>query len=182
MFYAVVEGRKPGIYHDWVSTKAQVDGYPRAVFKSFKTMEEAQRFYQEHTVVTPSTAVVAYTDGSSINVGGQYYGSYAFIIVRDGQCTRHSGRVPYAANSYIAELYAIYACLWTCPESMTIHTDCHSAITTLTSYYKPGADQLVDAIKALMLRRNVKFVHVPGHSGVPLNEECDSMARAALGI
>ena len=43
-FYAVVKGCTPGIYTTWDETKTQVDGYPGAVYKSFKTEEEAEEF------------------------------------------------------------------------------------------------------------------------------------------
>lgn len=41
-FYAVVKGYTPGIYTTWDEAKTQVDGYPGAVFKSFKTRKEAE--------------------------------------------------------------------------------------------------------------------------------------------
>lgn len=41
-YYVVKVGNKPGIYTDWASCKSQVDGYPGAVYKSFKTKEEAE--------------------------------------------------------------------------------------------------------------------------------------------
>ncbi len=43
-FYAVKNGRKPGIYYSWDICKKMVDGYPGAIYKSFKTMEEAKAF------------------------------------------------------------------------------------------------------------------------------------------
>lgn len=43
-FYAVKKGKKPGIYYSWDICKKMVDGYPGAVYKSFKTMEEAKAF------------------------------------------------------------------------------------------------------------------------------------------
>lgn len=40
-FYAVKRGKTPGIYLDWDTCKAMVDGYSGAVYKSFKTRAEA---------------------------------------------------------------------------------------------------------------------------------------------
>lgn len=45
-FYAVRNGRKKGIFHNWEECKAQVHGFAGAEYKSFKTMEEAQTFIQ----------------------------------------------------------------------------------------------------------------------------------------
>lgn len=43
-YYAVKIGNKPGIYRNWDDCKATVHGYPGAVYKSFKTLEEAEAF------------------------------------------------------------------------------------------------------------------------------------------
>lgn len=43
-FYAVQKGKIPGIYYSWDDCKKMVDGFPGAVYKSFKTLEEAEAF------------------------------------------------------------------------------------------------------------------------------------------
>jgi ribonuclease HI len=46
-YYAVVKGRRAGIYTQWsgeTGAEAQVKGYPGAVFKSFSTREEAEQY------------------------------------------------------------------------------------------------------------------------------------------
>jgi ribonuclease HI len=43
-FYSVVRGHNPGVYHTWNEAKIQVDGYIGAVYKSFKTEEEARNW------------------------------------------------------------------------------------------------------------------------------------------
>ncbi|KAF4973041.1 hypothetical protein FSARC_539 [Fusarium sarcochroum] len=43
-YYAVKAGRNPGIYVDYEDCKAQISGFSGAVFKSFKTQQEAQDF------------------------------------------------------------------------------------------------------------------------------------------
>ena len=40
-YYAIVSGRKPGIYDNWPVAQAQVTGYPGAKFKGFPTRKEA---------------------------------------------------------------------------------------------------------------------------------------------
>ena len=46
-FYAVKEGKKPGIYHTWDECKEQVNGYSGAVYKSFTNEEEAKAFIKK---------------------------------------------------------------------------------------------------------------------------------------
>ncbi|KAH9842288.1 Caulimovirus viroplasmin [Teratosphaeria destructans] len=43
-FYAVRVGKAPGIYHTWVECLDQVRGFPKAVFKSFASLTDAQLF------------------------------------------------------------------------------------------------------------------------------------------
>ncbi|RVU71062.1 MULTISPECIES: ribonuclease H family protein [Lactobacillus] len=40
-FYAVKKGRKPGIYRNWEETKAQIDGFSGAEYKSFTKITDA---------------------------------------------------------------------------------------------------------------------------------------------
>lgn len=43
-YYAVLRGRTKGVYKTWDECKNQTNGYPRALFKKFKTETEAQTF------------------------------------------------------------------------------------------------------------------------------------------
>lgn len=45
-FYVVWEGREPGVYDNWEDCQAQVDMYPGAKYKSFKSQEEAVMAYR----------------------------------------------------------------------------------------------------------------------------------------
>ena len=45
-YYAVRNGRVPGIYETWPECEAQVKGYPGAVYKSFKLRAEAEAFLE----------------------------------------------------------------------------------------------------------------------------------------
>ena len=46
-YYVVWEGLCPGIYDTWAECEAQVKGVAGAVYKSFKTLAEAKRAYEE---------------------------------------------------------------------------------------------------------------------------------------
>ena len=43
-YYAVRSGREPGIYRTWEECKAQVDGYAKAQYKGFVSLEEAEAY------------------------------------------------------------------------------------------------------------------------------------------
>lgn len=44
-YYVVWEGREPGVYSDWAEAKAQIDGYSKPRYKSFKDEAEAYEAY-----------------------------------------------------------------------------------------------------------------------------------------
>ena len=43
-YYAVKQGKVPGIYQTWNEAKEQVNGYSGAIYKSFSTLQEAEDF------------------------------------------------------------------------------------------------------------------------------------------
>lgn len=59
-YYAVVRGRKPGIYHSWEECNAQVHQFPNEQYKSFSTYQEAELFMEEnkdeHKIETKKTS------------------------------------------------------------------------------------------------------------------------------
>lgn len=44
-YYVVWNGVSPGIYTSWTDCKLQINGYEGAVYKSFETLEEAEKAY-----------------------------------------------------------------------------------------------------------------------------------------
>ncbi len=129
-----------------------------------------------------SGAIIAYADGaSSGNPGPSGLG----VVVIDG--ARRIERSEYLGNATnnIAELTAIQRAVEAVPDGskvLVIHTDSQYSIGVLSKGWKAKANTaLIVAIRALIAKRgNVKFVYVPGHSGVLLNERADELARLAV--
>lgn len=48
-YYAVKKGKMPGIYRTWDACKAQVHGYPGAIYKGFEQLADAKEFLGENT-------------------------------------------------------------------------------------------------------------------------------------
>lgn len=104
-FYAVKKGKIPGVYDNWEDCKKMVDGYPGAVYKSFKTLEEARDFagtetghIQEKRASKTENAlknteknvnfaeepeIYAFVDGS-YNIATKVYG-YGGFLIHNGQ-------------------------------------------------------------------------------------------------
>ena len=54
-YYVVWAGRNTGVFTSWTHTKKQVDKFPRARYKSFKTQQEAEAAYTAGRSETSST-------------------------------------------------------------------------------------------------------------------------------
>jgi ribonuclease HI len=56
-YYVVWQGVEPGIYDSWTACQLQIKGYPGAKYASFKTLELAQKAYEEghdqHIITRP---------------------------------------------------------------------------------------------------------------------------------
>lgn len=46
-FYVIWEGEETGIFNTWAECKANIHGYPQAKYKSFFTLETAEKAYSE---------------------------------------------------------------------------------------------------------------------------------------
>jgi ribonuclease HI len=130
----------------------------------------------------PGSGIIAYTDGAcSGNPGPAGLG----VVLVSAQGRRELSEFLGIGTNNIAELTAILRALEALGRSaaeVVIHTDSQYAIGVLTKGWKAKANQALIAQIKEQLRNfpRVRFVHVRGHAGVPLNERCDELARAAV--
>jgi len=47
-YYVVWEGRKPGVFSTWAACQEQINGFNEAKYKSFPTLELAEKAFKEH--------------------------------------------------------------------------------------------------------------------------------------
>lgn len=201
-YYAVVSGVKPGIYTDWTTAEKMVKGFPGAIFKSFHTRREAERFMEQcncNPIATetlssspPQTIplidkTIIYTDGSATN---NSCGFGVVIITSNGDKITAHGKVPEiltinSKTNNVAELYAIYVALSLVKGDVILYSDSQYAISCLTSYIHDWMQNgwngvanrnLIEGTYAKMQGRNVILRHVLAHSGFELNEEADKLA------
>nr|CAD7448759.1 unnamed protein product [Timema bartmani] len=70
-FYAVAQGKVPGVYRDWEACKEQVDKFPNPKYKKFSTLEEATKFVEEFSVTKPpATSFSAVPSGAFLSLHG----------------------------------------------------------------------------------------------------------------
>ena len=124
---------------------------------------------------------IAYTDGACTgNPGPAGCGT---IVIAPGGKIRESYAYLGEATNNIAELTAILNALVATPvhEPLVLHTDSQYAIGVLTKGWKAKANtELIERIRKALDKRRVRFIYVPGHAGVPMNERADELAREAI--
>lgn len=126
-------------------------------------------------------AWVAYTDGACTGNPGPA-GSGTIVIAPGGKIRESFAYLGEGTNN-VAELTAILKALEATPknEPLVVHTDSQYAIGVLSKGWKAKANgELIDRIRKALHGRGVRFVYVPGHAGVPLNERADELAREAI--
>jgi ribonuclease HI len=130
----------------------------------------------------PAGAWTVYADGAcSGNPGPAGLG---IVLVAPGGAIHEGFEYLGVGTNNIAELTGVLRAAEIVPdgEPAVVHTDSQYAIGVLTKGWKAKANQeLIAGVKtALARRQGWRLVYVPGHSGVPLNERADELAREAV--
>lgn len=191
-FYAVKQGRKIGIYKSWNECLEQVKGYPKAVYKKFPTLGEAEAFLRGETATAKGVEeekdiFYAYVDGSYIN--GCY--GWGMVIYRNGEVVieaNGSGDNPEMAalHNVAGEILgAMEAAKWAYANDEKIVL-CHDyngiaawalgqwqRNKALTKYYHEFMQEYLPLIT---------FKKVAGHTGIKGNERADILAKQAVGL
>lgn len=188
-YYAVKAGREPGIYRDWDSCKAQVHGFKGAIYKSFKTEEEARIFMGETCEEKDDASydAVAYVDGSYRHEDASY--SYGVSMSWEGGMWEDSCRftgdeaaMRNVAGEILGATVAMKKALALGFSNLKLCYD-YAGIEHWakgewqcnkkgTAEYKAFYDSVKDKL-------DVTFVKIEAHSGVEGNERADALAKEA---
>ena len=188
-FYAVKQGRQPGIYSTWAECQKQTVGFKGAKFKGFVTRTEAEAYMNdEEALSAPAEGIVAYVDGSYFN--GEYswgmaiYENNQLIFKANGKGTSEEAAKLHNVAGEVAG--AMEAVLWAEAQGLEHITICHDYVGIsewALGHWKTNTP-LTTRYAAFMKERRglVTFVKVAGHTGVEGNELADKLAKAALEI
>jgi len=192
-YYAVRAGRKPGIYRTWEETKEQVHGYQGAIYRSFKTLEEAKKFINPEVTSDKATAndtVIAYVDGSFEKKTERY--SFGAVLIQNNEIIQTLSRVgntpKYQSSRQIAgEVFgALHAIHWAIKhqyKKIIVHYDYLGIEKWALGEWKANKDVSKDYVatyRKLAPKIDIQFVKVKAHSGVEYNELADQVAKDAF--
>ncbi len=146
-FYVVWSGKVPGVYTDWGSCEAQIKGFPDAKYKSFSTLNEAEKAFKENykkhiyaraqeSNTSKSNSTVGQPILDSISVDGSWITTTGFIEyqgVKTGtkELLFRVGPYPDGTNN-IAEFLAIVHALAYCKQhhlQVPIYSDSVTAMS-----------------------------------------------------
>jgi len=203
-FYAVIRGRKPGIYTVWGGpdgAESQISGYRGAVYKGFVTRADAEQWYSAVSAPGQSPGVelgenpdpaaalaagkiVIYTDGAAIGNPGP--GGYGAVLLYGPHRKELSGGFARTTNNRM-ELMACIAALQAIKvaKPILLLTDSEYVVEGFTGGIGRGWRKNADLWRhfgALCDDLDIDIIWVKGHAGNPENERCHALSfQAASG-
>lgn len=130
----------------------------------------------------PENAIHVWTDGACTgNPGPAGLG----VVIVDGKQRKELSEFLGQGTNNIAELTAILRGLESVADRtrpVVVYSDSQYSIGLLTQNWKAKANvELVERLRAVCREfSDLRFVKVAGHSGIPLNERTDQLARDAI--
>lgn len=194
-YYAVKKGKTPGIYRTWDACKAQVEGYPGAVYKGFAAEDEAKRYMGEDRVSSidcqnlPAGEALAYVDGSYNVETGEYscgvvffFGGEELHLSRKGD-NEEMAAMRNVAGEIMGARMAMEEALRQGAMRLTIVHDYQGVASWCTGEWKANKEgtkaykTFFDSLQGVL---TVQFRKVKGHSGDAYNDLADKLAKSVI--
>ena len=199
-FYAVRQGRVPGVYTTWADCEKQVKGFGGAIYKSFPTEAEARAFVDDSGLSlsdfmsakrSEPKHVIAYIDGS-YNKGTNTVGAGGVIFFNGERKTFSFSSTDERYTAFwnvsgelLAAMYVMkYTVEHGIPECSLYYdymgiemwaTKRWKRNNALTQQYAAFYDSIKDQVC-------VHFHKVAAHTGDTYNEMADVLAKQGAGI
>ena len=205
-YYAVREGRKPGIYRSWDQAKAQVSGLSNAAYRSFTTLQEAEQFINvsngasqaktkkttngQLSTHTEEGTLIAYVDGSYNKKMNAY--SFGVVLIEQNEVLEtlsRAGDNPKYQDSWqiagevFGALHAIHWAIKKGYKKILVHYDYLGIEKWALGEWrtnKPVSQDYAETYRKLAPKIDVQFVKVKAHSGIEYNELADQLAKDAF--
>lgn len=186
-YYAVRNGRTPGIYTNWSECERQTKGFAGAVFKSFLSRQEAEVYCANippkpvvaaSPDVTENGVIAVWTDGACRGNPGK--GGFGVLLRSSDRTQSWSGAYRYTTNNRM-ELLAVLFALRQTPAGSRVHvvTDSTYVCENYQQTHLTTNGDLWQQLRTELLARHVTWAWTRGHSGHLENEACDVLASQA---
>lgn len=211
-FYSVYKGKSgvPMILRSWEECKNEVIGFKGAIYKSFKTLDEAKEFLvvnskgkkiSDNLKDTNKVKNESYIDenGLTIYVDGSFSlekknFSYGFVAINKGEIIFKDNGVGFdekaialrnVSGEVLGSMKAIEYAIEKGYSEVSIVFDYQGIESWALGTWKRNNDITKgyhEFIKEKSKLIKINFVKVKGHSGDKYNDLADELAKSALGI
>lgn len=196
-YYVVKKGRKPGIYTSWQECKEKVHGYKGGIYKKFKTLKEAEAFFNDSEGENDKKEekdlkegeVIAYVDGSFQVKTFRY--SFGYLLI--GKDFYEEGKKAFeksdmssmrnVAGEIEGAMYAMKRAVERGYKKLYLHYDYTGIEMWAKKAWKAnlkGTKAYSDFYENIKKDIDVDFIHVMAHTGIEYNERVDKLAKEAL--
>ena len=202
--YAVKQGRQTGIFDTWAECQEQIKGFSGAVYKSFTSREDAEKYlgigdgltqnylFEQPELSEPvqkssdfmdyleTDTCVAYVDGSNTD---SRVGSGVIMIFGSATEKEEAVAVRNVAGEINSAMIAMHTAKMLGKRKVTIIYD-YAGIEQWATGGWSAKTPLAQAYKRFYdnLSIEVEFVKVKGHTGVEGNEMVDKVAKRMAGV
>lgn len=203
MFYAVRVGKQPGIYDNWTECKKNVNGFKRAEFHKFKTLNEAEEYlYQNeykmnnHTDDLGINLPYAFVDGS-YNPKTKFYGYGGILKYKNEYSDIKTLEITGSGNDLelsimrnisgelLAAIHAIEKAIELKLSEINIYYDYLGIEMWANKQWgtnKKFVKEYIEFIEESRKSIKINFFKVQAHSGVEENEFVDKLAKKSVGV
>ena len=195
-FYAVKQGKNPGIYKTWDECKAQVEGFSGALYKGFSTRKEAEIYLSGNVAsVTESNKgkeadITIYVDGS-FDATTNVYGYGCVVIKKDGSIEQYYGAgnnpecvlLRNVAGEMLAAMSAVRYAIRSGCKSVNICYDYSGIEMWAIGAWKANNDLTLKysmSMKEWQEEIAISFQKIAAHTGEQYNEMVDKIAKYAI--
>jgi len=174
MYYAVKKGHQTGIFESWEICKQHIHQYSGAVFKKFKTKQDALIFLNEREeILNQDSNIYVYCDGSCIHNGKSNAKAGIGIYFGENDPRNVSETINGHSNN-VAELIAMIRVYHYVKKDITIVSDSKYALHCVKEYGKKQEiylwknnipnQELVKQLYQTYKDTNIQFMHVYAHT------------------
>lgn len=183
-------GRTPGIYRTWAECQKQVTGFAGAEYRKFPTETEARAYVAgEDPTKAPATGLHIYIDGSYDSKSKQFsYGLVGFFHGERFEEARAFSDPEAAVHRNVAgELYGAYRALQIALERKSPELDLYFDYAGIREWAtgawrakNPLTRAYATTYNRFKTDVHVRFHKIAAHTGHPLNERADELAKQAF--